>query len=202
MLMHDGGGIIFGYGVDTPTDIAVFRPSPGTTTPNAPGISINSFIGPSGVSANTFRVNMPSAFVGVEGQELFAVDTQNKVVRVARGEAGFTGSESFRAVRAVRTTDASAVTLATIALDTPRAYTVVVRVVARQSTGTNRALIYKAALVFREGGSATLQGSPQDVIPAIKSGGAGGWDCIFTPSGNNILSWSRFKPVPRLQSTG
>ena len=83
MLKHEGGGIIFGYGVDTPPDIAVFRPSPGTTTPNKPGISINSFIGDPGKSPNTFRVNMPSAFVGVEGPELFAVDSENKAVRIA-----------------------------------------------------------------------------------------------------------------------
>ena len=182
MLKHEGGGIIFGYGQDSAPDIAVFRPS-GTPTPNAPGISINSITG--SPSPNTFRVNMPSQFVGVEGQELFAVDSLNKAVRVARGESGYAGSESILIVRAVTTTDANLATLASIALDIPRAYYVAVRVVARKSDGTERAFLYRGALVHRESGSTAVDGSGDVLL--IRPGAASQWNCTFGISGNNLL---------------
>jgi hypothetical protein len=98
----------------------------------------------------------------------------------------WTETASIYATAAVKTTTSGAVAIATIPLSTSRTYQIVVRVVARETGETpDYALLYRAALAYREGGGPTIVGS-DNVMPAITSAGATGWTCTFAVSGNNI----------------
>ena len=157
-LKHDGGGIHFGNGSATP-EVVISRPATGV-------LDIRT----------------------VAGQQLFAVDTDTKKVWLTRGQSGFAGSESFRIVRAVKTTNATDTEIARITLADLRAYYIVVRVVGRKPSGSiARAFFYKAAMASREGGGASVESSQPNVTGPITAGTASSWGCDFTTSGNDVL---------------
>ena len=110
----------------------------------------------------------------------------------------WSGSDSIQATAAKKTTDDTVQTLATIALDTPRAYHITVRVVGRKSDGTDFAFFNKVALAYRQGGNATMvtasgaNPNPSDLggTPILSSGAnTGGWACTISAEAgtNNIL---------------
>jgi hypothetical protein len=84
--------------------------------------------------------------------------------------------------REVQTNDASPTTLASLTLISQRAYWLEAHIVARAGDGSNRALYVRAALVYREGGGAVLQGSVA-AIATVESDAA--WDATIDVSGND-----------------
>ncbi|OFW42313.1 MAG: hypothetical protein A3J28_14935 [Acidobacteria bacterium RIFCSPLOWO2_12_FULL_60_22] len=178
------GFLEWGAGGTNDQDVALFRNGPG-------GISIQNFFssGSGTTSTEAFRVNMPVAAGGNEGQELFAVDTTNKAVRVARGESGFSGSESFRVARAQMTTTSSAATLATISLSDSRAYYITARVVGRRSDASEFVHFFREALVTKQGGAVTIVGGDAvDIGGTPIRSGAADWSCPFSVDGSNNLA--------------
>ena len=181
-----------GNGTAADQDVALFRNQ-------LPGLSVQNFTATPKTSAKAFSVNAPytvsSPYSGSSGEyPVFALDTENIAVRVGAGQSGFADSDSFTTVGRKTTTDTTAQTLATITLDTPRAYDITVKVVARKSDGMEFAFFYKAALAYRQGGNATLvtaagaNPNPGDLGGTpIWSSGATGWTCTMSPSGNDIL---------------
>jgi hypothetical protein len=102
----------------------------------------------------------------------------------SHGNVGdWTDTASIHATAAVKTTDATVTTLASITLSDGRAYHITVRVVGRKSDGTDRAFYWRAVLAYRQGGGATLQGSVVS-LAAIESDT--NWDCTIDASGNDI----------------
>lgn len=102
-----------------------------------------------------------------------------------KAHAAFSGSEAQKTTAAVQTTDATQTTLFTLAVPDTTDVQIEARVVARDTAGTERALYGKVALVYREGGGATIQGSVQDVFADVET--SAGIDATFTVSGNNVL---------------
>jgi len=66
------------------------------------------------------------------------------------------------------------------------AYGIEVRATAKQDDSSERAMYKVAALVYRDGGGATLQGTVQSLMTPIESAGATGWDCTVDVSGNTV----------------
>ncbi len=96
-------------------------------------------------------------------------------------------SDAIHATAAIETTDSTATTLATITLDSPRVYQILVRVAARQSDGTNHALFFRTALLYNEGSGAFVQGGLfEDAMSPILSSGASAWALTLNTSGNNV----------------
>ncbi len=88
-------------------------------------------------------------------------------------------------VYTLTTSDATPTALITKALEEGKTYQVIAKVVAREGDVTNVASYIKTALVYRAtGGSATLQGSVQDVATDVESNAA--WDCTIDVNGNNV----------------
>lgn len=90
----------------------------------------------------------------------------------AKTHAAFTGSESKRITGAIQTSDGTATTLATIALNDTTVYSIQATIIGRAADGSQRAMYSKKALVYREGGAATLQGAVQDLHADIETNAA------------------------------
>lgn len=101
-----------------------------------------------------------------------------------KAHANFSGSGSVQTTGAVQTTDATQTVLYSVALPDTSDTMFEVRVVGRDTAGTERAVYGKVALVYREGGGATIQGSIQDIFPDIET--SAGLDATITVSGNNV----------------
>ena len=183
------GFLEWGAGGNNDQDIALFRNE-------LPGLSIQNFTNTK--STRAFSVNAEyNRALGLANEEypLFAVNTQDRSMRLAPGIVAASGVKTFAGSDYVvtrgekKTTDATAQTLATIALGTPRSYYITAKVVGRRVDGatTDRAFFYRAVLAFREGGAADIQGTFEEVTNPIKSANAGAWDLVFTKSGNDIL---------------
>ncbi|HEV2349960.1 MAG TPA: hypothetical protein VG028_08975 [Terriglobia bacterium] len=88
------------------------------------------------------------------------------------------------------TTDATPTSLSstTITLQDQYAYRIAVQVVGRKFNSSDHAFFYQAALAYRQGGGAVVEGGTLGVvtIAAIKSSGAGSWACTIVASGNNV----------------
>jgi hypothetical protein len=84
----------------------------------------------------------------------------------------------------VSTTNATQTTVASVTLSSNTTYWVRARVIGRNGT-TDRAFYEVAALVYRDGGGATIEGSVATLMTAIESGGAAAWDVTITVSGND-----------------
>lgn len=84
-----------------------------------------------------------------------------------------------------QTTDASATDLISLTLSDDAAYRVRIEVVAVQSGGGNRNDYHRSALVYRDGGNATLQGSVIDIETPRES--AAGWDCTIAVTGSTVV---------------
>lgn len=102
-----------------------------------------------------------------------------------KDHAAFTGSEVFHSTGAVQTTDATQTTAFTFTLSDTTLYWFEATIEGRDTSGTDRALYTKKALVYREGGGATIQGSVVAIHADIETNAA--WDATFTVSGNNLL---------------
>lgn len=101
--------------------------------------------------------------------------------------AAFAGSALFVATGAVQTTDASTTTAISIALADTFIYFLEVTILARDTAGVDRALYSKKALVYREGGGATLEGAVQDLHADVETAGAAAWDADIAVAGNNVV---------------
>jgi hypothetical protein len=165
-------------------DVAFFRNWAG-------GLAVQSFNGTT--SDHAFAVQRPTTGSPAPvGSDLFRVSTETGRITEAVGEvalkahgdnSSWSKSDAFVTTAAVQTINTtSAVTLATLATETSRAYQVLVRVVARQSTGANHALLFRTALVVNEGGTVTY--SAADVISPLPSGTT--WAVTFHVSGTNL----------------
>jgi hypothetical protein len=183
------GFLEWGPGGTGDQDISLSRNGPGD-------ITIQNFwtqgVSTPAPSFRAFRVSMPQENSPTSQElPLFSVDTENRAVRVALGASGFFLSDSFRIVRAVKTTDATATTLFSLALIDGRSYHITAKVVGRKSDGSERVFFYQAVLAYRQGGGAVIQvdgGSPivRNVIDPIKSSGTGTWNCTIDASGDDI----------------
>ncbi|OFW40964.1 MAG: hypothetical protein A3J28_03545 [Acidobacteria bacterium RIFCSPLOWO2_12_FULL_60_22] len=184
------GFLEWGPGTGTPNDqdVALFRNGPA-------GISIQNFTNTKATRA--FSVNAAydrSLQLQNEEYPLFVVNTEDRSMRLAPGIVAASGVKTFAGSDYVitrgekTTTDATAQTLATIALSDTRAYYFVVRVVARQSGGSNHAFFHKEVLYRREG-SGPFQVGIQDLAGSPSSGAfvPTGWSIAFNTSGNNVL---------------
>src|SRR6185369_8963837 len=99
-----------------------------------------------------------------------------------KAHSAFAGSESNKTTAAVQTTDDTATQLWTKTLADTTLYWADVIVIGRETTGADRAKYHKEVLVYREGGSATIQGGVDDVVADRETNGA--WNATFTVSGN------------------
>ncbi len=82
----------------------------------------------------------------------------------------------------VTTTDTSPTTLHTVDIDDLTLCVINCVVQGRKSDGTQRAAYAKTAVVYRQGGGATLQGSVQDGLTDVET--TSGWDCTIDVNGN------------------
>ncbi len=82
-----------------------------------------------------------------------------------------------------QTTAAGPTTAITLPLPDESAWMITLRAVGKKSDTTDRAMYQRSALIYRDGGSATLQGSVQDVITAVESNAS--WNATIGTSGNN-----------------
>lgn len=102
-----------------------------------------------------------------------------------KDHSAFTGSETNLTTGAAQTTDSTA-QLKTITLSDTSAYWLEAEVVARREGTPDQRAFYKvAALVYREGGGATIEGAVADVVVPIETGGAAGYTATITVSGND-----------------
>ncbi len=93
---------------------------------------------------------------------------------------GFADSESIQTTAAVTTTDGTAKPLFALTLVDGRIYHVSARVIGRKSDGSERAFYWRAALAYRQGSGAQIQGSiVRDVVTPIESTNATGWDATI-----------------------
>jgi hypothetical protein len=83
-----------------------------------------------------------------------------------------------------QTTAAGPTTALTLTLPDESAYMVELRAVGMQSDGSNRAMYHREALVYRDGGGATLQGAVQDLGTPVESDA--NWNATIAVSGNTI----------------
>jgi hypothetical protein len=101
----------------------------------------------------------------------------------------WTGTDSIHATASVTTTDATQTTLFALTLDDNRSYFITARVVGRRSDGMQRAFYWRAALAYRQGAGATMQGSVVN-LATVESDSS--WDSTIDASGNDA----------RLRATG
>jgi hypothetical protein len=127
-----------------------------------------------------------SGALSQDNANFFWDDTDNilKTTEIwQKDHSAFTGSESKTTTAAIQTTDATVTDLFTIALSDSTVYVVEVSVVGRDAAGTERAMYGKKALVYREGGGATLQGAVQDVHADVET--TAGLDATIVVASNN-----------------
>ena len=83
----------------------------------------------------------------------------------------------------VTTTDATPTVIDSFTLEDGHSCIVVITVVATESGGGNRGATQKMALIYRDGGGATIQGAVEDVF---SRGSNGSWALDITVSGNDV----------------
>lgn len=114
--------------------------------------------------------------VGVTGTSIIALR--------AKAHVDFPGSGDAQTTAAIQTTDAVQTTLFQFTLLDTTAYRFEAEVVARSTDGAHRALYGKIALVYREGGGATIQGAVLNLHTDIET--SAGLDATWTVSGNIV----------------
>lgn len=103
-----------------------------------------------------------------------------------KAHAAFSGSSYQRTTSAVQTVDATQKTLATVALADDSTYWATLRVTARDTGGTKRAVYEKTVMAYRQSaGVATLGGA--GVQSNFTDETTAAWDATFTVSSNNLL---------------
>jgi len=114
--------------------------------------------------------------VGVTGTSIIALR--------AKAHVDFPGSGDAQTTAAIQTTDAVQTTLFQFTLLDTTAYRFEAEVVARSTDGVHRALYGKIALVYREGGGATIQGAVLNLHTDVET--SAGLDATWTVSGNIV----------------
>lgn len=100
--------------------------------------------------------------------------------------ANFSKSQSQTATGGVQTTDATQTTAWSKTLQDNTLYWVEATVIGRDVAGTERVMYGRKALVYRQGGGATIQGSVLTVLSDVETIGALTADATFTISGNDV----------------
>ncbi len=110
--------------------------------------------------------------------------TANRYVRGANGVrvGSTTSGVLLLPATGANTSDATVTTAATVTLADNSAVLIVAKIVAMQTDGSQRNVYVRRALVYRDGGGATLQGAV-DADLTIESAAA--WDCTIDVSGND-----------------
>lgn len=98
--------------------------------------------------------------------------------------ANYAGSDSFSTTAAVQTTDTTQTTLFALTLADTTAAWLSFEVIGRDAAGTERAVYGKIALVYRQGGGATIQGAVQDVHADVET--SAGLDATVTVNSNDV----------------
>lgn len=101
-----------------------------------------------------------------------------------KAHAAFAGSETHKTTAAVQTTDATQTHVFTLALPDTSDTWIEAEIAGRDTAGVERALYGKIALVYREGGGATLQGAVQDIHADVET--SAGLDATITVSANDV----------------
>ncbi len=101
-----------------------------------------------------------------------------------KAHAAFSGSQHVLTTAAIQTTDDTQTSLFSMTLADTTAYLFTAEIVGRDAAGVEHCAYAKAVLVYREGGSATIQGTVQDNFPDIES--SGGLNATWTVSGNDV----------------
>lgn len=157
------------------------------------GTTTNKYAGANDSAILTIGGRLSLATTGAHDFTVYTNDTERFKVTSAgdvkeKAHSAFAGSDSVRTTGAVQTTNATQTTAKTIGLADDSVYWVTVRVAARETGNTDRAVFQFTALAYRaSGGGATLQGTVISLVTPIKTAGATTWDATVTTSGNNIL---------------
>ena len=89
----------------------------------------------------------------------------------------------LRSAATVQTTDVTATVIDSFTLDDNETYMVQINVVGTKSDGSDRAGAIKSAVLYRDGGSATIQGVVASMLEEYSDSN---WDINITVSGNDV----------------
>lgn len=89
----------------------------------------------------------------------------------------------LRSAATVQTTDATATVIDSFTLDDEETYMVQINIVGTKSDGSDRCGVIKSACIYRDGGSATIQGSVPGMLESFSNGA---WSVDITVSGNDV----------------
>lgn len=106
-----------------------------------------------------------------------------------KSHAAFSGSQMVQTTAAIQTTDATPTTAFTLALADSTLYRVTIEVLARDTSGTNRAFYAKTCLAYRQGGGATIEGTGNHLgglDGVLGTSGADPWEADFSVSSNDL----------------
>lgn len=101
-----------------------------------------------------------------------------------KAHANFFGSGVVRTTTALQTTDDTQTHTTVLTLPDTTVAWVTIKVVARDEAAAERAMYLKAALVYREGGGAVIEGSVQSVHADVET--SGGLDATITVNSNDV----------------
>jgi len=143
------------------------------------------FIGPatgSGITANTTFQGTQNT-VTIESPVVLASAVVSDDLRVD-GAVSTLASGGVITADDVQTTNATQTTLTSVTLANNTVYRFTAQIIARDTSGTDRAYYIVNTLVYRQGGGATLGTVNMQLID--ETAGALAWDATFTVSGNDL----------------
>ncbi len=118
-------------------------------------------------------------------EDEFIIIVDNHVECYDGGEVVVVGGTAWqvRPDKSVQTTDATQTTIDSFTLDDEETYMVQINVVGTKTDGSERAGAIKQAVLFRDGGSATIQGV---VGVSLEEYSDSNWDIDITVSSNDV----------------
>lgn len=121
------------------------------------------------------------------GSESLRFNTLTSQTVATKTHDAFTGSQAFVQTGAVQVTNATANTVATIAIPDTSCVWIEASIIARDTASSNRAAYTRQACIYRQGGGATILTGVLGPATVETGAIAANWDATISVSGNNAL---------------